>query len=121
MSAAIPGDTKTTHRIGSVQGGSAMSLGTALCAYCEKLSQDARGHAVRVMRCPLCKTELGVTAGGAKFRLVEGAAADTHPHSHRYAILVSAIVAALLLGALIVALVMFLRTRTPAAPPTPSV
>jgi hypothetical protein len=123
MSAAIPGGSniKTTHPIGSVQGGSAMSLATALCAYCEQLCENAPSHAVRVMRCPLCKTELGVTAGGAKFRLAEGPAADPQPHSHRHAILVSAIVAALLLGALIVALVMFLRARTPEMPPTPNV
>jgi HEAT repeats len=98
-----------------------MSLATALCAYCEQLSENAPSHAVRVMRCPLCKTELGVTASGAKFRLVEGPAADPHPHSHRHAILVSAVVAALLLGALIVALVMLLRARTPEMPPTPNV
>lgn len=96
-----------------------MSLATALCAYCEQLSENAPSHAVRVMRCPLCKTELGVTAGGAKFRLQSGE--TPHPHSHRHAILISAVVAALLLGALIVALVMFVRARTPEAPPTPNV
>lgn len=97
-----------------------MSLATALCAYCEQLSENAPSHAVRVMRCPLCKTDLGVTAGGAKFRLAEGREVS-QPHSHRHAILISVIAASLLFGALIVVLTFFLRARPPVIQPTPNV
>jgi hypothetical protein len=63
---------------------------------------------------------LGVTEGGAKFRLAEGHEAS-QPHSHRHAILVSIIAATLLIGALIVALLLFLRARPPVIQPTPNV
>ena len=97
-----------------------MSLATALCAYCEQLSENASSHAVRVMRCPLCKTELGVTEGGVKFRLAVGHEVS-QPHSHRHAILISVIAATLLIGTLIVALLLFLRSRPPVIQPTPNV
>ena len=56
---------------------------TSMCVYCEELREDVRAHAERVMRCPLCKTETGITSSGAKFRLVEGEPAPEPVKKHR--------------------------------------
>jgi hypothetical protein len=48
---------------------------TALCVYCEQLAEQHASKSARTMRCPLCKTELGISASGAKFRL-------THEDGH---------------------------------------
>ena len=53
---------------------------TTLCGFCESLPEDAPGHAVKTSRCPLCKTAVGVSASGEKFRLGE---APFTPASHR--------------------------------------
>jgi hypothetical protein len=54
---------------------------TALCVYCEQLPEDHRGHADRVVRCPLCKTDVGVTDGGVKFRLTADDAMAPEPRA----------------------------------------
>lgn len=59
-----------------------------LCVYCEQLSERSASHATRVMRCPLCHADLGITASGAKFRVgIESAAM---PPRHRRGLLIPA-------------------------------
>ena len=60
----------------------------ALCVYCEQLPEKNRGPAARAMRCPLCKTELGITPGGGKFRI---GAKDARPRSLRTGFIVGAV------------------------------
>jgi hypothetical protein len=55
---------------------------TTLCGFCESLPEDSPGQAMKKMRCPLCKTELGVNPSGEKFRLGE-AAFTAAPHRAR--------------------------------------
>ncbi len=45
-----------------------------LCGYCVELPEKRRAGAARVRRCPLCKTEVGVTASGRHFRVADAAA-----------------------------------------------
>jgi hypothetical protein len=42
---------------------------TTLCGYCIELPQQSRAAAIQVSRCPLCKTNLGVSRHGQHFRL----------------------------------------------------
>jgi hypothetical protein len=53
-----------------------MSTTTVLCAYCESLPERVPGRTARIIRCPLCKTNLEVTPAGAKFRVSAEAAPD---------------------------------------------
>src|SRR5437588_107836 len=42
---------------------------TTLCGYCVDLPECGPAAAAQVSRCPLCKTALGVTAAGRRFRI----------------------------------------------------
>lgn len=42
---------------------------TNLCGYCVELPEQGRTTAAYASRCPLCKTELGVSASGRRFRI----------------------------------------------------
>lgn len=50
-----------------------------LCGYCLALPENDRARAARVLRCPLCKAELGCTSEGGHFRLRAGAPAPSLP------------------------------------------
>jgi hypothetical protein len=61
-----------------------------LCVYCEQLPARGHGYAAKVMRCPLCHADLGITSSGARFRLVEHD--ELQPaHAKSHAILISAV------------------------------
>jgi HEAT repeats len=50
------------------------------CGYCVELPEHGRGTASRITRCPLCKTELGVTPAGQRFRVsMSGASPRRRP------------------------------------------
>jgi hypothetical protein len=42
---------------------------TTLCGYCVDLPEKGRAAAREITRCPLCKTELGSSAAGGRFRV----------------------------------------------------
>jgi hypothetical protein len=65
-----------------------------LCVYCEQLPERSGTHASRMMRCPLCHTELGITAGGAKFRVSCDTAANSPRHVRGLAIAAATFVVA---------------------------
>jgi hypothetical protein len=49
-----------------------MAVVQHLCGYCLALPENDRARAAQVIRCPLCKTELGASADGENFRLRAG-------------------------------------------------
>ena len=51
---------------------------TTLCGFCEALPEDAPAMPSK-RACPLCKTEVGVSASGEKFRLGEAPFASVAP------------------------------------------
>lgn len=53
---------------------------TTLCGYCEELPEKGRAAATQVNRCPLCKTELGTTNAGRRFRIGENATPTMRKH-----------------------------------------
>ena len=88
----------------------------ALCVYCEELPQADRGQAARIMRCPLCKAEIGVGSSGTRFRLAE--ASTKSRHSRRPALITAL---AFIVACTIAALGYFIlhRDNTIAAPMLP--
>jgi len=72
---------------------------TTLCAFCESLPERSALHAAKIVRCPLCKTDLGVSPAGDKFRVV----AVTPAVSHRGRNIAAAIgfAASMVLGAIV--------------------
>ena len=50
----------------------------ARCCYCSRLPERRPGHGSRVQRCPLCKSEVGLTASGDAFRIATGPAPSHH-------------------------------------------
>jgi hypothetical protein len=88
-----------------------------MCVYCLALAEYNRSRARRIHRCPLCKTEIGCTGDGERFRL--GAQRTTAPLRWHSLALATGIGATALLA--IVAVRMFSTQRdTTSAQSTPS-
>ena len=58
---------------------------TILCGYCVDLPERGPAEATDVSRCPLCKTELGVSGSGERFRIGAG----TAPRRRRWSLLIA--------------------------------
>src|SRR5437667_3091894 len=66
-----------------VHGESAMAE-TILCGYCVDLPEKGPAGAAEVSRCPLCKSELGVSRSGERFRI----GASLAPRRRRWSLLI---------------------------------
>src|SRR5438105_290741 len=75
---------------------------TILCGYCVDLPEKGAANAAEVSRCPLCKTKLGVSRSGERFRIGECPA----PRRSRWSLLIAPALAGAAACSLAVAWVM---------------
>jgi len=76
-----------------------------LCAFCESLPERSPGQVVKTIRCPLCKTDLGVSSAGDKFRVAAaGSAAASSGHGALIAVVAGFGAAAVFAGGVLLAM-----------------